>query len=71
MLEVPTHVHQQQTGGNLYSEAMERYINHKLQDVEWREHSVRDHRGRLEEFLTIIGDKPIKEITRLDMRNFR
>ncbi|QCC86138.1 hypothetical protein DDIC_09690 [Desulfovibrio desulfuricans] len=71
LLEVPTHVHQQQTGGILYSEAMERYIGQKLQDGEWREHSVRDHRGRLEEFLTIIGDKHIKEITRLDMRNFR
>lgn len=71
LMEVPTHVHQQQTGGILYSEAMERYIGQKLQDGEWREHSVRDHRGRLEEFLIIIGDKPIKEITRLDMRHFR
>ncbi len=55
----------------LYSEAMERYINQKLQDREWQEHSVTDHRGRLSEFLAIIGDKPIQEITRADMRRFR
>lgn len=55
----------------LYSEAMERYIKQKLQDGEWREHSVMDHRGRLSEFLSIIGDKPIQDITRDDMRHFR
>ena len=55
----------------LYSEAMERYTHQKLQDGEWREHSVADHRGRLGEFLAIIGDKPIESITREDMRHFR
>lgn len=55
----------------LYSEAMERYIHQKLQDGEWREHSVTDHRGRLGEFLAIIGDKSIESITREDMRHFR
>lgn len=55
----------------LYSDAMDRYIHQKLQDGEWREHSVADHRGRLGEFLLIIGDKSIESITREDMRLFR
>jgi len=55
----------------LYSDAMDRYIHQKLQDGEWREHSVVDHRGRLGEFLLIIGDKSIESITREDMRLFR
>ena len=42
----------------LYSEAMERYINQKLQDREWKEHSATDHRGRLSEFLAIL-DGPV------------
>ena len=55
----------------LYSDAMDRYIHQKLQDGEWREHSVADDRGRLGEFLLIIGDKSIESITREDMRLFR
>ncbi len=65
------HYAKQPQGALLYSEAMERYISQKLQDGEWRDHSVMDHRGRLGEFLSIIGDKPIQDITRDEMRRFR
>ena len=61
----------QDKGDLLYSEAVERYATQKLSDGEWREHSVKDHRGRLMEFLAIVGDKPIGDITRDDMRYFR
>lgn len=55
----------------LYSEVMSRYITQKISDGDWGEHSLADHQGRLSEFLTIIGDKPIAKISRDDMRRFR
>ena len=55
----------------LYSEAMERYISEKLSVGAWKKHSLSDHRERLKGFLEIIGDKPIQNITRDDLRNLR
>jgi len=57
--------------GLLYSQVMEEYIIQNLKDGKWRENNVVDHRSRINEFLEIIGDKCIHEITREDIRNFR
>ena len=55
----------------LYSEALKLYVKAKVSDGSWKEHSVADHLNRLESFLEIAGDKPLDEITRQQIRDFR
>lgn len=54
----------------LFSQAAERYISTKLKENAWKDRNVRDIRGRLGNFIDIIGDKFIEDITRTDMRIF-
>lgn len=55
----------------LYSQAMEKYIQDKLDDGRWKEHSLPDHKNRLNAFLEIMGDLPVNGITDEEMREFR
>ena len=55
----------------LFSEAMEKYVQAKLIEGRWKQTSLPDNRHRLEVFLEIVGDKPILEISRVDLRSFR
>lgn len=55
----------------LYSQAMEKYIQDKLDDGRWKEHSLPDHKNRLNAFLEIMGDMPVNSITDEEMREFR
>ena len=55
----------------LYSKAMAEFIKTKMSDGDWKENSLPDNKRRLESFITIIGDKPIADISREDMKNLR
>ena len=55
----------------LYSTVLAKYVDTQISDGSWKTHSVNDHRNRLESFLAIMGDKPIDEITRNQVREFR
>jgi integrase len=55
----------------MYSQAMEKYIQDKLDDGKWKLHSLPDHKYRLVSFLDIMGDRPVSSITEEDMREFR
>jgi integrase len=54
----------------LYSKAVEIYITAKLKEQSWKETNVREIRTRLNNVLDIVGDKPLAEISRNDMRIF-
>ena len=54
----------------LFSEAMEKYIEANLRSNKWKTDTVRDIKNRLSFFIKIIGDKPIQDIIREDMRLF-
>ena len=55
----------------LFSQAMEKYIQDKLDDGKWKAHSLPDHKHRLDSFLEIMGDMPVSSITDDEMREFR
>jgi integrase len=55
----------------LFSWAIDYYIDEQIKSGAWKEHSVSGVRSKLSNFLDIIGDKPIEEIERTDMRTFR
>lgn len=55
----------------LLSEFVEKYIQAKLSDGKWKEHSVADHRCRLVNLVDILGDKVVSKVSREDMRHFR
>ncbi len=55
----------------LLSEFVEKYVQTKLSDRKWKEHSVADHKNRLNSLQSILGDIPIQDITREDFRRFR
>ena len=57
--------------GPLLSEFIERYIQTKLTDGHWKLHSVPTHKNRLEILIEVLGNKPINNITREDMREYR
>ena len=59
------------TQAMLYSVAMGKYSDNKLIEGRWKKKSLPDNVHRLENFITIIGDKPIDQINREDMRSFR
>ena len=50
---------------------IEIYCETKLKDGAWNRRTLSDHKNRVMSLLRIIGDKPIGEITRQDMRMFR
>ncbi len=54
-----------------YSEALELYISRQMDEKKWKEKSLPDHRNRLENFLKIIGDKPLCDIKRGEMVSLR
>ncbi len=47
------------------------YVETKINDNQWKKHTLPDRKGRLEFLIDILGDKEIKEISREDMRYFR
>ncbi|MBD5418323.1 MAG: site-specific integrase [Desulfovibrio sp.] len=53
------------------SKLIQRYCNTQIADGAWKKDSLRDHQGRLENLIEIIGDKEITQINREDMRRFR
>lgn len=53
------------------SELIQKYCNMQIADGAWKKDSLRDHQGRLENVLEIVGDKIISHINREDMRRFR
>ncbi|MBG0789925.1 MAG: site-specific integrase [Desulfovibrionaceae bacterium] len=55
----------------LFSKLMEQYISTKLSDGRITEASAVDYRNRLDNFIEIIGDKPVGKIDRQDVRDFR
>jgi len=55
----------------LLSELIDRYCKTQLADKAWEEHTLTDHRGRLENILDILHDKPAGEVSREDMRRMR
>ena len=55
----------------LLSELINRYCTTQLADKAWEEHTLTDHRGRLENILDILHDKPAEEVSREDMRRMR
>ena len=55
----------------LLSELISRYCTTQLADKVWEEHTLTDHRGRLENILDILHDKPAKMVSRDDMRKVR
>jgi len=55
----------------LLSEFMEKYIQTKISDKHWKEHSLPDHRNRLKTLIDMLGDVAIQHITREDFRKFR
>lgn len=55
----------------LLSELIETYCETKIKDHAWAQRSLADHKNRVMSLLRILGDKPIDEITRQDMRSFR
>ncbi len=54
-----------------FSELANKYIDSKISDEAWKSHSLPDHKSRLNTFIEVMGDKPIDEITRDDMRKYR
>lgn len=55
----------------LLSELIDRYCQTQLTDKAWEPHTLVDHRGRLENILDILHDKPASEVSREDMRKMR
>ena len=55
----------------LLSELIDRYCKIQLADKAWEEQTLTDHRGRLENILDIIHDKPADAVSREDMRRMR
>jgi integrase len=53
------------------SDFIEKYVQTKLSDGAWKEHSVADHRVRLVNLVEILEDKSISDVSRDDMRYFR
>lgn len=53
------------------SKLIETYCETKIKDGAWTRRALSDHRNRVVSLLRIIGDKPIGDITRQDMRKFR
>ena len=47
------------------------YKQAKLSEGAWRVSSLPDHENRLGYLIEIIGDKPVQEISRADMKSFR
>lgn len=58
-------------GKLLLSGLIEIYCETKIKDGAWNRRTLSDHENRVMSLLRIIGDKPIGEITRQDMRRFR
>ena len=48
-----------------------KYCDTQISDGAWKSDSLRDHQGRLENIIEIIGDKEIHQVSREDMRRFR
>lgn len=55
----------------LYSALLDKYTTEKLTAGIWQQHTAPDHLNRLKSFIEIIGDRPINDISRDDMRQFR
>lgn len=55
----------------LLSEFIEKYISIKLKDKQWELRDIPTYRSRLEPLVEILGDRPIADITRTDMREYR
>lgn len=55
----------------LFSELVEKYCYIQVKDGNWKSHMRTEHESKLKDFIEIIGDKNITDITREDMRNFR
>lgn len=55
----------------LPSELINHYCQTQLADKAWEPHTLVDHRGRLENILDILHDKPASEVNREDMRKMR
>ncbi len=53
------------------SEFIEKYISTKLKDGQWKEHNVSTHKNRLMAMFSILGDVPVQNISREDLRKFR
>lgn len=52
-------------------ELIEKYAETKLSDGAWEKHMVSEHKSRLENFLEIVGNIPISQVSREKMRYFR
>ncbi len=75
-MPVPQQVHQQVTPPTttpkpLYSQVVARYARIKQEDGAWKAHSVADHMQRLNTVVEILGDRPVSDLTRKDMRDYR
>jgi len=53
------------------SELIEKYAASKMSEKKWRERTVSDHKNRLYRLVEILGDKPINQYSRDDMRYMR
>ena len=53
------------------SELIEKYAASKISDKKWRARTVNDHKNRLYRLVEILGDKPITQYSRDDMRYMR
>ena len=53
------------------SELIEKYAASKISDKKWRARTVNDHKNRLYRLVEILGDKPITQYSREDMRYMR
>jgi integrase len=55
----------------LYSEAINKFVENKVNENRWKQHQIRSHRADLELFIRIMGDKPINNIDRNVIREYR
>lgn len=55
----------------MLSDFIEKYIATKLADKQWTLRNLPTHRSRLEPLVEVLGNLPIADITREDMRKYR
>ena len=55
----------------LLSSLIEQFCDTKIKDGAWQKRTLSDHRNRVTTLLDIIDDKPIKSISREEIRQFR
>jgi integrase len=55
----------------LYSEIVAKFVDNKINEHRWKPHLVDEHKAHLQLFIIVMGDKPISEINRDIIREYR